>query len=61
MNFLTKLFTKFDKKTQSEFVSDIDQFIAEFDNTHPQKSASQLYEITQQQSIDDRRDHSINK
>lgn len=60
MNFLKKLFRRFDKKTQTAFVSDIDKFIQKFDETHPQDSVSQLFEINRQNRVAYLRDYATN-
>jgi hypothetical protein len=52
MKFLTNLLAKFDKKTQTKYVSEIDR-------AYPQKSASQVYEINNQQRINYLRDHAV--
>lgn len=55
MNFLRRIFQKNDKY----FVSGIDKFMEEFDESHPQLSASQLKEIKKYNRIDYLRDHVV--
>lgn len=48
-------------KINRKFVSEIDQFLAEFDKTHPQKSVSQLEEIKKHEQIFKLRDGVVKK
>ena len=48
-------------KINRKFVSDIDQFLVEFDKTYPQKSASQLEEIKKYEKVFKLRDGNIDK
>jgi hypothetical protein len=43
-------------KTDRNFISDIDQFLAAFDKRHPEKSASQEQEIESYQTLNTKRD-----
>lgn len=49
MNELKKVTTMIKKRARS-YISDIDKFLSEFDNTHP-LSASQLAEINKYKNI----------
>ncbi len=49
-----------DFKLKRNFVSEIDDFLAAFDRSHPQKSASQQQEIAQYQALMAKRDIKTN-
>lgn len=44
-----------------DYVSELDQFLQDFDQNHPQKSASQQREIAKHKNIADLRDDVIEK
>ncbi|MCX7123558.1 MAG: hypothetical protein NTV32_07865 [Gammaproteobacteria bacterium] len=50
MKWFTKLLYCFDKKERA-FVSDADRLLQNFDLTHPEKSASQAFEIAKHHAI----------
>ncbi len=56
MKLLKKLFAKLKSK---QFVSEIDKFCEEFDQTHPKKSAAQQFEIDKYARIHYLRDHEV--
>lgn len=58
MNFLAKIFGK---GIKHNFVSSLDIFLTRFNKKHPQKSASQLYEINKFKRIDLLHDHVVEK
>lgn len=43
-------------KTDKHYISDIDIFLCEFDDKHPEKSSAQQQEISKYQKIDALRD-----
>ncbi len=60
MKWLTKILYYFDKKERG-FVSDADRLLQQFDQAHPEKSASQQHEITKHRGIFNRQvDQRIN-
>ena len=60
MKWFTKLLYCFDKKERC-FVSDADRLLQKFDETHPEKSPSQQFEIAKHRGIFKRRvDQRIN-
>jgi hypothetical protein len=44
-----------------DYVSELDQFLQDFDQQHPVKSASQQREIAKHKNIAEQRDHAIEK
>lgn len=54
MSFLKKMLAKI---LPQYYVNPLDQFIMQFDQQHPQRSASQLAEIKKFKRIDYLRDH----
>ncbi len=60
MKWLTRLLYCFDRKERA-FVSEADRLLQQFDQTHPQKSASQQAEIAKHTRIFNRKlDRRIN-
>lgn len=55
MKWLSNAIHFFDRKKKRHYVSEIDQFLQDFDNTHPQKSASQLKEVNKHFNIFNRK------
>ena len=54
IRFFAKLMNRIEKKDK-EFVSDVDQFIQQFDQDHPRRSQSQLDEIAKHRNIFNRK------
>lgn len=47
------------QRIDRSFVSELDQFISEFDQKHPEKSASQIKNINKHNRISQLRDHAL--
>lgn len=47
------------KKRMRHYVSDIDQFLKDFDRNHPEKTESQIEEINKHKRVFYRRDHKV--
>lgn len=48
------------KKRMRHYVSDIDQFLKDFDRNHPEKTQSQIEEVKKHKRVFYRRDHKVN-
>jgi len=51
MKFIIRLLHLFDNKKQREYVSEIDNFLLDFDQDYPAKSESQKKEILKHRNI----------
>lgn len=59
MKFILKLLHLFDNKKNREYVSEVDQFLAEFDRDNPKRSESQRYEAMKHRNIFSRKQGSF--